>query len=232
MVPRTPSSGASRRRRRCEGEPMAPSTVTGARRGRRGTLSRGQILAAALRIADSHGPEALTMRRVATERGVAEKLWDEVPLPARHHGDWKEPLRAFAFGLRALITNHPRTAALLLTRHGLVRRPLEAYDILLSNIRDAGYDDDRAVQILTAALTAACTDAFTALAYRCITGASGTPSGPDALIALSQLLPPGTPPHLVRTAYAICTCEPGTNFTFLLDLILAGANELTRSEQP
>lgn len=230
---------------------MAPSTVTGARRVRRGTLSRGQILAAALRIADSHGPGALTMRRVATELGVdpmalyrhvdnkdallggvAEKLWDEVPLPPRHHSDWKEPLRAFAFALRALITNHPRTAALLLTRHGLVRRPLEAYDILLSNIRDAGYGDDRAVQILTAAVTAACTDAFTALAYQCITGASGAPSGPDALIALSQLLPPGTPPHLVRTAYAICTGEPGTNFTFLLDLILAGANELERGEQP
>lgn len=223
---------------------MAPPTATGARRGRRGTLSRDQILTAALRIADSHGLEALTMRRVATELsvdpmalyrhldnkdallgGITEKLWDEVPLPPRHDGDWKEPMRAFAFGLRAVITGHPATAALL-TQHGLVRRPLEAYDILLNNMRDAGYDDDRAVKILTAAVTAACADAFTTLAYPCGIAASGASSGTDALIALSQMLPPGTPAHLVRTAYAICTCEPDANFTFLLDLILIGADDL------
>lgn len=226
---------------------MAPSAVTGTRH-RRGTLSRDRILATALHIADTHGPDALTMRRVATELGVdpmalyrhvhnkdalldgvVDKLWDEVPAPPRRDGDWTEPLRAFAFGLRAVISNHPRAAALLLTRHAFARRPLEAFDTLLGNIRGAGYDDDQAAQILRSVISTAYADAFATLAYRC----PGPTSDAEALIALSQLLPPDTPAHLVRTAHTICgTCEPDTDFTFVLDLILTGADRLKRHEQP
>lgn len=225
---------------------MASPAVTGARH-RRGTLSRDRILAAALHIADTHGPDALTMRRVATELGVdpmalyrhvhnkdalldgvVDMLWDEVPAPPRRDGGWTEPLRAFAFGLRAVISSHPRAATLLLTRNALPRRALEAYDTLLGNIRDAGYDDDQAAQILRLVVSTTYADAFAALTYRCCAG-----SGADALIELSQLLPPDTPPHLVRTAHTICgTCEPGTDFTFVLDLILTGADRLQRGEQP
>lgn len=64
---------------------MGSSAVTGARRGRRGTLSRDQILTAALRIAESHGPDALTMRRVATDLGVD-------PMALYRHVDNKDAL--------------------------------------------------------------------------------------------------------------------------------------------
>jgi hypothetical protein len=37
-----------------------------------------------------------------------------------------------------------------------------------------------------------------------------------------------TPTNLVRTAYAVCACEPDTDFTFVLDLILDGAQKLKR----
>lgn len=204
---------------------------------------------AALEIADTHGPDTLTMRRVATELGVdpmalyrhvrnkdalldgvVERLWDEVPTPPRRHGDWAEPLRAFAVGLRAVIDAHPRTATLLLTRPLLLRRPLEAYDTLLGNLRDAGYDDTRATQILRSVISTAYADAFATLTYRCLAAAR---SDADALITMSQLLPPDTPPHLVRTAHTICgTCQPGADFTFVLDLILAGAQDLPRHHHP
>ncbi len=214
---------------------------------RRGILSRERILATALEIADTHGPDALPMRRVATELGVdpmalyrhvrnkdalldgvVERLWDEVP-PPRRDGNWVESLRAFGVGLRAVIDAHPRTSTLLLTRRILPRRPLEAYDTLLGNLRDAGYDDTRATQILRSVISTAYADAFATLTYRCLAAAR---SDADALITMSQLLPPDTPPHLVRTAHTICgTCEPGADFTFVLDLILAGAQDLPRHHQ-
>jgi AcrR family transcriptional regulator len=162
--------------------------------------------------------------------GVVERLWEEVPTPPRQGGDWVEPLRAFAVGLRAVIDAHPRTATLLLTRPLLPRRPLEAYDTLLGNLRDAGYDDTRATQILRSVISTAYADAFATLTYRCLAAAR---SDADALITMSQLLPPDTPPYLVRTAHTICgTCEPGADFTFVLDLILASAQDLPRHHQP
>ncbi len=194
---------------------------------RRGILSRERILATALEIADAHGPDALTMRRVATELGVD-------PMALYRHVRNKDALLdgvvdAFGVGLRAVIDAHPRTSTLLLTRRILPRRPLEAYDTLLGNLRDAGYDDTRATQILRSVISTAYADAFATLTYRCLAAAR---SDADALITMSQLLPPDTPPHLVRTAHTICgTCEPGADFTFVLDLILAGAQDLPRHHQ-
>jgi AcrR family transcriptional regulator len=160
--------------------------------------------------------------------GVVEKLWDEVPAPPRRHDGWTEPLRSFAFALRAAISNHPRAATLLLTRPVLLRRPLEAFDTLLANIRDAGYDDEHATQILRSVIATAYTDAFAGLTYRCVAGTAATaPSDTDTLITLTQLLPPDTPPHLVRTAHAIYgVCQPATDFTYVLDLILTGADTI------
>lgn len=120
-------------------------------------------------------------------------------------------------------------AGLLLTRPVLPRPALEAFDTLLNNIRDDGFDDARASQILRSVTSVAMSDAVAALTYRSLARPQRQP-GPeaDAWISLSQLLPSDTLTNLVRTAYAVCACEPDTDFTFVLDLILDGAQELKR----
>lgn len=216
---------------------------------RRGTLSRDRILETALAVVDEDGAEALTMRRVAAKLGVdpmalyrhvkskdalldgvVEMLWRHVPQP-RRGDDWTEALRSFAHGLRAVVNAHPGAAPLLLTRPVFPRPALEATDILLNNIRDAGFDELRAAQILRSVTSTALGDALAALSYRALTGSPprpASPSEPDAWISLSQALPENTPTELVRTAYAVCACEPDADFSFVLDLILQGAQELKR----
>jgi len=100
-------------------------------RPRAGTapLSREQILAAALRLIDSEGLDALSMRRLAAElgvdpmaiyhhlpgkrallAGVAELAFGELRLPAEDGGPWQEQVRAFARAYRDLVLAHPNLA--------------------------------------------------------------------------------------------------------------------------
>jgi AcrR family transcriptional regulator len=91
----------------------------------RGTLSREAIVAAALRIADTDGVDAVSMRRVAASLGVGTMtiyghvrdkdelltlMWDRVTaeqilpdLPA----DWREALAELARGARLCVLRHP-----------------------------------------------------------------------------------------------------------------------------
>lgn len=227
-----------------------PNAARGGETARRGTLSRDRILEVALAVADADGVEALTMRRVATRLGVdpmaiyrhvkgkddlldgvVERLWHEVPPPPRRPDAWAEPLRDYAHGLRAVVNAHPSAAPLLLTRPVMPRSALEATHTLLSNLQDAGFDELRAARILRSVSSAALGDALAAVTYRTLAQCPAPPesaSETDAWIAISQALPADTPTELVRTAYAVCACEPDSDFTFVLDLILQGAQELKR----
>jgi AcrR family transcriptional regulator len=103
-------------------------------RGPRPAHSRADITAAATRIADAEGIEAVSLRRVAAEmstgtttlyRYIATKdeLFDlmvdsaigerEPPTPT---GDWQADLRAIAYEYRAMVLRHPWLGALPATR--------------------------------------------------------------------------------------------------------------------
>jgi AcrR family transcriptional regulator len=87
-------------------------------------LSRAEIVATAIAVADAEGPDAISMRRIARELGAGamslywyvgskEELLDlmldsiqaeiEVPEPS---GDWRADLRAFAHRSRAAMIRH------------------------------------------------------------------------------------------------------------------------------
>ncbi|WP_410614386.1 TetR/AcrR family transcriptional regulator [Amycolatopsis sp. lyj-109] len=90
----------------------------------RPALSAQRIATAAVGIADSDGLDAITMRRLATELGVApmaayrhvsgkddvlelmvDLVYGEVDVP--DGAGWRETMRAFATGIRALVVKHP-----------------------------------------------------------------------------------------------------------------------------
>ncbi len=87
--------------------------------------SREEIATAAVRLADAQGIEAVSMRALAVELGVGatslyryvarrdelvELMVDEVMGRDLHfevHGNWRDDLRSFAYGLRAMALRHP-----------------------------------------------------------------------------------------------------------------------------
>lgn len=96
-----------------------------AARGPAPSLSREQIATAAVKLADTQGIEAVSMRALADELGVGaaslyryvarkdelvELMVDAVMgngLEFEVRGDWRDDLRSFANGLRAMVLCHP-----------------------------------------------------------------------------------------------------------------------------
>jgi AcrR family transcriptional regulator len=137
---------------------------------RREPLSRERIVEAALRVMDTEGLDAVTMRRIGRELGVeAMSLYNHVedkddilngvteramaafeyPVPT---GDWAVDARAMAREWRRLLGMHPSVCQLLAERH----KPLEglasfrAMDAALGLLRSAGLSDRDAAQAFNA----------------------------------------------------------------------------------
>jgi AcrR family transcriptional regulator len=105
-------------------QPEAPVAHGG--RGRGSGLNRGEIVAAALRVAEGEGPDAVSMRRIAKELGVGtmslyhhiptkddlldlmnDHVMGELVLPGDALGDtWQEGLAAISRRTREVYTRH------------------------------------------------------------------------------------------------------------------------------
>jgi AcrR family transcriptional regulator len=131
-----------------------------AARGPAPSLSREEITTAALTLADTQGIEAVSMRALAAELGVgAASLYryvarkDELidlmvdavigtDLQFEVRGDWREDLRSFAHGLRAMIMRHPWMAVPSAGLSGLGPNTARLYEHVLSAIDDLGLEID------------------------------------------------------------------------------------------
>ncbi len=124
--------------------------------GRAPQISREAVLAAALRLADAHGLEAVTMHAVAKSLrvtpmalyrhvdgknalldGLVELLLTEYPLP-QGGGHWDERLTALAAGIRDTARRHPAVFPLLLTRPAVTPAARLARDTVQSALRESG----------------------------------------------------------------------------------------------
>ncbi|WP_163508949.1 TetR/AcrR family transcriptional regulator [Fodinicola acaciae] len=131
-------------------------------RGPHPGLSRAEITAAAIRLADAEGLEAVSMRRVAAELGsgtmslyryvrrrdeLVELMYDEVlgehELPAEPSGDWRADLRRLAVQSRLVMLRHQWMAALFIARPSIGPRSLRLMNFELSTMDSLGLDIDR-----------------------------------------------------------------------------------------
>ena len=138
-----------------------------AARGPRPAHSRDEIAAAAIRIADAEGIEAVSMRRVAAQLGtgttslyryVARKqdlldlmvdaVFGEAAPPDRPSGDWRAGLRESAHRGRAVILRHPWMALLTSGRATLGPNALRAAEYALGVIDGLGLDVDEMLVVL------------------------------------------------------------------------------------
>jgi TetR/AcrR family transcriptional regulator, tetracycline repressor protein len=130
------------------------------RRAPRGTISRPQIIDAALTSVTTTGFEQLTIRSLAAELGVApmslyryirdkddlmdevvdELLWRSQPIPPRT-GTWQARITAAADGLRNLLVSEP-AALYVYLRHPVVSpAAIRRMEMMLQILRTAGFDE-------------------------------------------------------------------------------------------
>jgi AcrR family transcriptional regulator len=123
--------------------------------GRAPQISREAVLAAALRLADEEGLEAVTMHAVARRLhvtpmalyryvddknalldGLVELLLATCSLPVA--GRWDERLVALAAGIRDTARRHPAVFPLLLTRPAVTPAGRTVRDAIQAALREAG----------------------------------------------------------------------------------------------
>jgi AcrR family transcriptional regulator len=221
----------------------SPRPAPGPGRRARGALTRESIVATALRMMDTSGPEAVSIRSLAEELGVGamtlytyfrskDELYDAVrdhalslspPPPA--DGPWEERVRAVMGGLHALLLDHPSLVRLL------VARPLAGPEIArlteaqLAALRDAGFDRATAASV------------HVTLVYHLLGSAiwetqrhSERSTATVAGSVVVEALPAGEYPTVVDLADALARTSGGpAQFAFGLDLVLAALRaRLTR----
>ena len=133
--------------------------------GRTPQISREEVLAAALRLADDDGLEAVTMHAVAKRlrvtpmalyRHVDDKnalldglvylLLTEYPVPPAS-GPWDERLTALAAGIRDTARRHPAVFPLLLTRPAVTPAARMARDAVHAALRESGVPEANVARI-------------------------------------------------------------------------------------
>jgi AcrR family transcriptional regulator len=139
-----------------------------ARRGGQPSLSRVEIARTAMRLADTEGIEATSMRRIATEldagtmtlygyvsdreallAAMLDEALAEIELPERGPGSWRDDLEEAARQLRDVCRRHPWVAQLLGNTPVLYApRWLRTLEFSLAALEPFGMDVRRAAAIV------------------------------------------------------------------------------------
>jgi AcrR family transcriptional regulator len=208
---------------------------------RRAPLSRDRILRAAIKLADRHGLEALSMRKLATSLkveamslynhvankdelldGMVDAVIGEIALPTRG-GDWRGALRARATSALAVMTAHPWAPMLVVSRIVVGPNMLTYIDATLGTLREAGFswfETDRAWNTMDNYI------------YAFALQQQNFPLNPDeyasAAAAYLPMLPASVYPymHEMTTRVVDGSHNGALDFAFGLELILDGLERL------
>jgi AcrR family transcriptional regulator len=209
---------------------------------RRAQLSRQQVIAAAIELADRDGIESISMRRLAQELGVeamslythvrnkddlldgmTDAVISEIPLTAGEAG-WKTSLRQVALAARTVMLRHTWAPRTVETRTTPGPAALGYVNAVIGILREGGFtiaQAHHALHILGSRVLG-----FTQALF----DDSGDLDPETAAKLQSQL--GATHPYAVEMALAVThsgalgPCDDDAEFAFALDFILDGLDRL------
>jgi AcrR family transcriptional regulator len=216
-------------------------TARADRKTKREPVTRERVIAAALRVMDDEGLEAVTMRRIGRELGVeAMSLYNHVRdkddvlggivemvmsefNPPASRGDWREDAMNAAREWRRMLTRHPNVMTLMVEQ----RKPLTSPDAMvpmdsaLGVLRGAGLDVRDAAQAF---------HAFGSYIMGFVMMEQGMMLGHGDADAehlrehaeFAQMVADGALPHLTEALPALHDCDVDDQFEFGLDLLVRG----------
>ena len=207
------------------------------RRGRPPRLTRARILDAALHLADLHGLDGLTMRRLGAELGadpmavyghlpdkaalvdgLVEVVMAEIVVPEAT-GDWASDLRAVTRSARTTLLAHPAVVPLLGTRPPVTPAAFALAEAITALLLRAGFTAEQAMDGF---------DCAGRLVVGHVLAEAGRPPGGDVDGGEEEHretqagLPAETFPALAHVGRSAVRHDPGRLFELALDgLILA-----------
>jgi AcrR family transcriptional regulator len=211
-------------------------------------LTRDEIIGAALRIVDSEGLDALSMRRLGTELGVGatsvywhvrnkdqllalvtDRIIGEIVAESPRVEGWREQLTEIARTFRTVFARHRNVAAIMAEQMTVGANTLTAVEEIVGILRSAGFEGPRLVLAYVTVFNWA--SAFVVFEAR-----QGAPKGmTDAEMQAAfadalRRLPPDRFPNLLSTVEDTARLGGDDQFEYGLARLLDGIElELERS---
>lgn len=225
-----------------EAAPAAPA------RRRRQTVTRRDVLVAALDLIDREGLDDLSMRKLAADldietmslykrvagkddllTGVAHLIWDEVAAAAPPTDDWGKWLRSYGNAIGVTVREHPNAVPLLVSIPVFPPALLEvcATQLERSSRWPPSQDTVGAMCTVTAfAMGAAIADHSFIPTWFDDPADADDPAAAERqrLRRIARALPDDASDRVVDTAMAVCGCDIADMFTKGLDLIVRGCD--------
>jgi TetR/AcrR family transcriptional regulator, tetracycline repressor protein len=206
----------------------------------RARLTKSAVIDQALKLADSVGLEALTIRKLTTELGVtpmalywhfrskeelltglAERVWSEIDLEVDRSAPWPDQVRTLFESLLAVLRTHP-AAAKLLEFGKQTEASLRPTELTLEILREAGFDPEHAAGIARYALWNGIMLVMSEPGSEWLSLEERVQGQRKKQITFATL-PPETYPQLVECAVPMTSSEdPEFHYQLGVDLFIAG----------
>jgi AcrR family transcriptional regulator len=203
-------------------------------------ISREHVLDAALALADEHGVDALSMRRVAKQVGVeamslyghvknkedlldglVDRVWAEIDYP---EGEWRTAMRERARSTRATLRRHPWAIGLMEARSHPGPNNIREHEKMLRCLRQGGF---------SVAHSARASSVLDAYMYGWALQEKALPAELNAEVAerMLRFADPDTPyqTEMLREHIATGGYRIDDEFEFGLELVLSGISSLPRA---
>jgi AcrR family transcriptional regulator len=206
--------------------------------GKRGSLSRERIVAAAMHMLDADGEANFSMRRLAGEMGVdpmalyhhvpnraalmrevVDTLLAECDLP-EPTGDWQSRVRALCHAFRRLGHRHPGAFMVYAMFNEWVPSERRLHEALYAALQAGGFSPE--VMVRGARLLIGYTENF---AWEEITNWIAPFSSEDR-VKLIESLATGDYPLTTALVDRIADIDPDAEFAFGLDVVIRGLEDM------
>jgi len=213
--------------------------------GERARLSKRAVVDRALKLADTDGLDALTIRKLAQDLGVtpmalywhfrskedllegmAERVWGEIDVHVDPSIPWWAQLQAGLESLIRMLRAHPAAPQLVLEHEKQNESALRATEATLEILRSAGFDAQHASEIARSTLWTGIMLVMSEAGYK--------PELPEDERAEHQrrieisfaMLPVARYPRLVEGAASMASCDPDLHYRLGVELFIAGARAM------
>ncbi|MFJ8108340.1 TetR/AcrR family transcriptional regulator C-terminal domain-containing protein [Streptomyces sp. NPDC096132] len=209
----------------------------GTGRGRRLGLTREKVIAAAVVMIDRDGPDAFSLRKLATELdienmslynhvpnkealldGVAEAILARIDFPDLGDGTWQDRIRAHAAAFRAAAKQHPKTFPLVLTRPTQSPAALEAIRSTLACVADLNLTPGESVHVLRSYTAFMIGTIMRELGYAIYLGAMDADQVQQRTAEIAAV----RDPLLVSAAPYLAVSDHDVEFDYGLELLISG----------
>jgi TetR/AcrR family transcriptional regulator, tetracycline repressor protein len=218
--------------------------------GGRARLSKRAVVDRALKLADTEGLDALTIRRLAQDLGVtpmalywhfrskedllegmAEHVWGEIEVNVDPSIPWWAQLQGGLESLLRMLRAHPSAPQLVLEHEKRNEAALRATEAALEILLSAGFDPQHAAEIARSTLWTGITLVMSEAGYRPELSDEERAEWNRRSELELAMLPAARYPHLVQCAAPMANCDPDFHYRLGVEMFIAGVRAMAERQR-